>query len=140
VPVRIWGFRSARTARAPQRAACSEKPHAFRASSQQPALCLCLQGISKWELISSQKQRSIRTPSNQVLGAGKAVFAKRMYYYMVLVLDPEFSAEETRTAKAYSLYKNCKGRKGRKLQLQRKLPAAAKGGRGRSGPSLQSSP
>jgi hypothetical protein len=38
---------------------------------------------------------------------------------MILVLDPEFSAEEIRTAKRISVSKNCKGsKKGRTRKIQ----------------------
>jgi hypothetical protein len=63
----------------------------------------------------TKKQTNIK-----LSGAGKAVLAKRMYYYMILVLDPEFSAEEIRTAKVFSLSKNSKGRKHRKMVARRK--------------------
>ena len=42
----------------------------------------------------TKKQTNIK-----VSGADKDALAERMYYYMILVLDPDFSAKEIRTAK-----------------------------------------
>ena len=54
----------------------------------------------------TQKQTNVR-PST----ADKDGSVKLMYYYMVLVLGPEFSAKEIRDAKTTSASKNAKGRK-----------------------------
>ena len=68
-------------------------------------------------------------------GAGKAVFAKRMYYYMVLVLDPEFSAEETRTAKEYSIYtKTARAARAASCSCSENCQRQLRGGGGGAGP------
>jgi hypothetical protein len=63
---------------------------------------------------TTKKQTNIK-----LSGADKDLVAKKMYYYMVLVLDPGFSAKEIRTAKTANLKrgpKPCGPKKGQKTK------------------------
>jgi hypothetical protein len=65
----------------------------------------------------TKKQTNIRDSS-----AHSDALAERMYYYMIPVLDPDFSAEEIRTAKNLNCSRGNKWKteyRGEKRKLQR---------------------
>jgi hypothetical protein len=73
----------------------------------------------------TKKQTNIK-----VSGADKDALAERIYYYMILVLDPDFSAKEIRTAKNNNVSrsnKNNHAKIGQKRKLQQ-MQGLRKGG------------